>query len=149
MSYKVYHYQLWRDKDTGAYYAQFNNNIVEVTREQYYELMSHENADRYAEKNDKQRLKSIDEERENVSSDESNNTEETVIARIMFEELLAPFDKADRIIIRYYLSKEMTAREIEKAYHIPRSTVSQRGKKRLKILEIVLKNGTKVGSDSL
>ena len=145
MSYKVYHYQLWRDKDTGAYYARFNNNTVEVTREQYYELMSHENADRYAEKNDKQRLKSMDEESENVSSDESNNTEETVIARIMFEELLAPFNEADRIIIRYYLSKEMTTREIEKSYHIPRSTVSQRGKKLLKILEKVLNKWDKSG----
>ena len=143
MSYKVYHYQLWHDKDTGAYYARFNNNTVEVTREQYYELMSHENADRYAEKNDKLRLQSIDEERENVSSDETTSTEETVIARIIFEELLAPFDKADRIIIRYYLTKEMTAREIEKIYHIPRSTVNQRGKKLLKILEKVLKKWDK------
>ena len=84
----------------------------------------------------------IGEEMENVSS-EDINTEETVIARIMFEELLAPFDEADRIIIRHYLTKEMTAREIEKAYHIPRSTVSQRGKKLLKILEKVLKKWDK------
>lgn len=143
MSYKVYHYQLWRDNETGAYYARFNNNTVEVTREQYYELMSHENADRYAEKSDKQRLKSMDEESENISSDETTGTEETVITRIMFEELLAPFDEADRIIIRHYLTKEMTAREIEKIYHIPRSTVSQRGKKLLKILEKVLKKWDK------
>lgn len=145
MSYKVYHYQLWRDNETGAYYARFNNNTVEVTREQYYELMSHENADRYAEKSDKQRLKSIDEVMENVSSEAKTYTEEIVIARIMFEELLAPFDEADRIIIRYYLTKEMTAREIEKIYHIPRSTVSQRGKKLLKILEKILEKWDKSG----
>jgi len=107
--------------------------------------MSHENADRYAEKSDKQRLKSMDEESENISSDENINTEETVIAQIMFEEILAPFDEADRIIIRHYLTKEMTAREIEKVYHIPRSTVSQRGKKLLKILEKVLKKWDKSG----
>ena len=141
MSYKVYHYRLWRDNETGAYYARFNNNTVEVTREQYYELMSHENADRYAEKKDRMRLRNIDEEMENVSS-EDINTEETVLARIMFEELLLPFDEADRIIIRYYLTKEMTAREIEKIYHIPRSTVSQRGKK---LLEILKKSFEKMG----
>lgn len=135
MPIKVFNYELWRDKETGAYYTRFNNNTVEVTKEQYYELMSHENADRYSERRDKLRLQSTESDIDKTLSDESQNTEQKAVDKIMFSELLARFNETDRIIIQYFLTKEMTAREIEKEYHIPRSTVSRRGKKLLIILE--------------
>ncbi len=139
MSFKVYHYQLWHDKETGAYYARFHGTTVEVSKEVYYELMSHENADRYAEKRDKARL--TVKNTSGVVGDVADN----VVNTIAFKEMLDSFDPKDRIIITQFLTGNMTAPEIEATYGIPHSTVNWRGKKLLEKLKKVYAELAKKG----
>ena len=47
MKIKVYNYALWRDEASGAYFTKVNGTSVEISKEVYYELMKHENEDRY------------------------------------------------------------------------------------------------------
>ena len=49
MKIKVFNYALWRDEATGTYYTKVNGITTEISKEVYYELMSHENEDRYDE----------------------------------------------------------------------------------------------------
>ncbi len=139
MSFKVFHYQLWKDKETGAYFARFNGTTVEVSKEVYYELMSHENADRYAEKRDMTRLS------KNDVSGAVGDVADYVVNNMAFKEMLDSFDPKDRIIIMQFLTGNMTAPEIEATYGIPHSTVNWRGKKLLEKLKKVYAELAKKG----
>ena len=56
MKIKVYNYALWRDEASGAYFTKVNGTSVEISKEVYYELMKHENEDRYQEATSRKRL---------------------------------------------------------------------------------------------
>ncbi len=90
--------------------------------------MSHENADRYSERRDLARLQPLNED----------------------SICLALPDIADGIVERIrYLTREMSAREIESAYAIPHSTLIWRGKKLFVELKEILEKFVKTASDSL
>ncbi len=126
MQYKVFNYELWRNKTEDTYFTRFNGITVEITREVYYELMSHENADRYAERRDLARLQPLNEDSIWLALPD---IADEIIERIRIEDMLSWFSDNDRILIRRYLTREMSAREIEAEYGIPHSTVIWRGKK--------------------
>ena len=63
------------------------------------------------------------------------DVENESLLKVMVSEALSRFDERDRIIIRYYLTGELTARQIEGRYDIPRNTVSNRARMLKKILQ--------------
>ena len=69
-----------------------------------------------------------------------HDMEEEILSNIMLEDILSRFDERDRIIIRYYLTKELTSRQIEERYGIPRNTVSNRAMSLKKILREIYQN---------
>ncbi len=135
MQYKVFNYELWQDKSRGTYYTRFCGMPVEVSREVYYELMSHENADRYAERRDLALLQPLNEDSIWLALPD---IADEIVERIRIEDMLSRFSDNDRIIIRHYLTREMSAREIEVEYGIPHSTVIWRGKKLMVELKGIL-----------
>ncbi len=103
MQYKVFNYELWQDKSSGTYYTRFNGITVEITREVYYELMSHENADRYAEQSDKARIRQLCEDTAWLMV---RDIADEIVDKIELKELLACYAEIDRIIILHYLTRE-------------------------------------------
>ena len=141
MKIKVYNYALWRDEASGAYFTKINGTLVEISKEIYHELMKHENEDRYQEAVIKKRFAQFGHPSENENNlndkiQDPCDVEGEVISKVTVEEILTRFDKRDQIIIYHYLTNELTARQIEAMYGIPRNTVSNRAK----ILRRKLKN---------
>lgn len=145
MKIKVFNYALWRDEETGTYYTKVNGITTEISKEVYYTLMSHENEDRYEEAMSKKRRV----QQGHPLGDsydlcdeipEPHDMEDEIISQIMFEDVLSRFDERDRIIIRYFLTKELSSRQIEEKYGIPRNTVSNRAMSLKKILREIYQN---------
>lgn len=145
MKIKVYNYALWRDETTGTYYTKVDGVPTQISKEVYYELMSHENEDRYHEAVSKKKMSlyghplgdSYDLCDEIV---DPHDMENEVLSQIMLSEILSRFDERDQIIIRYFLTKELSSRQIEEKYGIPRNTVSSRAMSLRKILKKIYEN---------
>ena len=140
MKIKVYNYALWRDEASGTYFTKVNGTSVEISKEVYYELMKHENEDRYQEAASRKRLPQFghplgDEYELSDEIPDPGDVENESLLKVMVSEALSRFDERDRIIIRYYLTGELTARQIEERYDIPRNTVSNRARMLKKILQ--------------
>ena len=140
MKIKVYNYALWRDEASGAYFTKVNGTSVEISKEVYYELMKHENEDRYQEAANRKRLPQFghplgDEYELSDEIPDPCDVENESLLKVMVSEALSRFDERDRIIIRYYLTGELTARQIEGRYDIPRNTVSNRARMLKKFLQ--------------
>jgi RNA polymerase sigma factor (sigma-70 family) len=145
MKIKVFNYALWRDEETGTYYTKVNGITTEISKEVYYTLMSHENEDRYEEAMSKKRkvqhghpLGDSYDLCDEIPDPHDMGDE--IISQIMFEDVLSRFDERDRIIIRYFLTKELSSRQIEEKYGIPRNTVSNRAMSLKKILREIYQN---------
>jgi len=131
MRIKVHTYPLWRNEESGRYYTAVNGTPVEISRELYYQLMSYENEDRYDDAVIKKRNVNIENAKGGICSQAGNqyiycDMENQVISKITIEEILKKFEWRDQIIIRYFITKELTSREIEEYYGIPRATVQYR-----------------------
>lgn len=145
MKIKVFNYALWRDEATGTYYTKVNGITTEISKEVYYELMSHENEDRYDEAMSLKRKLCYGHplgDSYDLCDEipDPHDMEEEILSNIMLEDILSRFDERDRIIIRYYLTKELTSRQIEERYGIPRNTVSNRAMSLKKILREIYQN---------
>ena len=145
MKIKVFNYALWRDEETGTYYTKVNGITTEISKEVYYELMSHENEDRYDEAMSLKRKLCYGHplgDSYDLCDEipDPHDMEEEILSQIMFEDVLSRFDERDRIIIRYFLTKELSSRQIEEKYGIPRNTVSNRAMSLKKILREIYQN---------
>ena len=145
MKIKVFNYALWRDEETGTYCTKVNGITTEISKEVYYELMSHENEDRYDEAMSLKRKLCYGHplgDSYDLCDEipDPHDMEEEILSQIMFEDVLSRFDERDRIIIRYFLTKELSSRQIEEKYGIPRNTVSNRAMSLKKILREIYQN---------
>ena len=145
MKIKVYNYALWRDEATGTFYTKVDGVPTQISKEVYYELMSHENEDRYHEAVTKKKSALFAHPLGDCYDlcdeiPDPCDMENEVLSQIMFSDILARFDERDQIIIRYFLTKELSSRQIEERYGIPRNTVSNRAMSLRKILKKIYEN---------
>jgi len=133
MAIKIYNYPLWKSKETNTYYTRCMGTVTEISEEVYRELMRHENEDRYEETVRSKRVTPlIRENHDEIPYDtcmDDFHLEDEVITDLMLREFMHRYGADDQIIIRFYLTKEMTSREIEEKYGIPHSVVCERGKR--------------------